>query len=115
MSAPKTKDEILSLLEALGKDAQDVADTLRKLGIRGKRGACPSCPIAMYLITKGVEFSHNSGVNIVSDPIATNMVLICVSVATVDEYIVYKPHQLHGVRDFIRAFDRGMYPMCERT
>jgi hypothetical protein len=105
MTTPKTKEEILALLTALGDNAHDVAGCLMQLGIRGTPATCRSCPIAEYLISKGVEMRYPSdGVNISDD---------CVAVAADRNYYIYKQNQLYGVKEFIRGFDRGNYPQCE--
>ena len=98
----KTKEEVLSLLEKLGKTKEDVANKLQSLGIKGERNKCYSCPLAQYLIKNGiglkvpfvVEVRVGVGVNWYWYPIS-------------------KYPQLQGIRDFILAFDRGEFPQLE--
>ena len=43
------KNHIVELLKALGETADDVAASLHRLGIKGKRGECSECALAVYL------------------------------------------------------------------
>lgn len=62
MNQPYEADEvgIRRALEALGGSADEVADTLLKLGIRGARATFRTCPVAEYLhhLAYGGEFTH---------------------------------------------------------
>lgn len=45
---PLTWDGLRDALRALGDDPGRVARELRRLGIKGRRGECAACPIAVY-------------------------------------------------------------------
>lgn len=42
-------DTLAEELAALGATPAAVADTLRRAGVRGRRGDCTACPVAVYL------------------------------------------------------------------
>lgn len=50
--------DISSALAELGGTADEVAQSLQKLGIKGRIG-CVNCPIAMYLAMKFPRTDHN--------------------------------------------------------
>ncbi len=49
---PVTVEQMLTALAELGATADEVADRLRALGIRGTRGHICQCPIAVYIRTR---------------------------------------------------------------
>jgi hypothetical protein len=103
----KTKEEVLALLVALGSTAQEVADKLVSLGIKGERKKCRTCPIAQYLISNGVPAAFANSVG--------GWFVVGVEVE-VGFYYWYplSTYQIAGVQDFVLAFDRGEYPQCEK-
>jgi len=46
-------EKIVQLLEELGTNTYDIAVKLRDLKVRGRRRSSSSCPIAVYLWSKG--------------------------------------------------------------
>lgn len=42
-------------LEALGLTPDLVADSLREMGIRGRRGSCMACPVARWALMQGLH------------------------------------------------------------
>lgn len=79
-------------LNKLGSNPDQVADKLRKLGIKGERGSEASCPIARYLKLK---FGINYGVAVRRDTI------------TILDTFVTNPHV---ITEFISLHDSGNYP-----
>jgi hypothetical protein len=55
MNTIPNEKEILGFLLELGDDPFAVAASLERLGIKGRRGACRTCPIARYLVSKGMQ------------------------------------------------------------
>lgn len=50
---PGTTTKLQDDLELLGADRRAVARTLRKYGIRGRRGGIGDCPVANWLTARG--------------------------------------------------------------
>jgi hypothetical protein len=82
------------LLTRLGTTADEVAATLRDLGIRGQRFDGCDCPVARYLADHG----HEMAVGSVSAKSQWERVLLP-----------------HPVAHFAMAFDQGAYPELEVT
>lgn len=107
MNTPKTKEEVLALLVALGSTAHEVADKLASLGIRGNKGACASCPIALYLAINDFNADvdpYTNAIHLEFDPEGRNHY----------RYSLTTYPELQGVKDFIRSFDKGQFPQCAR-
>jgi hypothetical protein len=98
----KSKEEIRFLLLSLGSTEDRVANKLISLGIKGERKNCTTCPIAQYLVSKGIE----DGVG------DENEGEVGVGVGSYWYSLATYP-QLTGIYNFIRAFDEGQYPKCE--
>jgi hypothetical protein len=102
----KTKEEVLSLLLALGASKEEVANKLHALGIRGKRRECSSCPIAQFLAKNDVGV----GVGVA--------VAVGVGVWVGVEYYSYLLRHypaIAPIQTFIHAFDRGEFPQLEEA
>jgi hypothetical protein len=105
----KTKEEVLALLVALGTTAEEVANKLVSLGIKGNRERCRTCPIAQYLISNGVAswvvLADGAGGGVALGDVGGEVSYYRYPLST---------YPLASVRDFILAFDRGEYPQCEK-
>lgn len=55
---PRTR--VIELLNALGNDADEVYETLRRLGVTGERGEPCGCPIFYYLRDAGIPVERVS-------------------------------------------------------
>lgn len=87
-------------LHDMGSTAQEVADTLKQAGIKGRRQSCENCPIARYLDLLGYacpQVGLESGIN------AGNRAIF----RYIDE-----PHT-EATEGFIRQFDKGEFPGLE--
>lgn len=84
---------IAQLLAELGDTADDVADRLRALGIKGERGVGEHCPIANLLHSNGYE-----GAEVDTDTIYPE--------GSFGDVEVDAPEP---VEEFIRRFDDGVY------
>jgi len=89
--------DLITDLKKLGPDRFRIADSLRKMGIRGVRQVHECCPIAVYL--HQLHPDHKFEVS--NDRIQIDGEGRCVIPAPVD--------------DFIFAFDRGGFPDLEDT
>lgn len=94
--------EVLALLVALGKTQEDIATSLRKLGIKGDRRKCRSCPIAQYLIKNNIHIEW------AAVACAAGLVGIWIYSYPLCDY-----PQLRGISDFIFSFDAGRFSECE--
>lgn len=97
--------EVISLLEALGKNSKEVAQTLANKGIKGRKRESTSCAIAAYLQEQGIAASVHS-YNI------SNVILCsCGCKSNVSgESICATPVV---IKSFIKNFDNGCYPELE--
>lgn len=92
-------NKLRSVLRALGEDADQVAETLRQKGIKGKLEKSDCCPIANYLTSRGFIDSD------------------------VDEYDAYGTYDgcryeislPMSVSKFVRYFDKGAYHDLQET
>jgi hypothetical protein len=100
----KSKEEVLNLLVDLGSTEDKVANKLVSLGIKGDRKKCNTCPIAQYLVSKGID-GRDGNENGDEIKIGIGIGSYWYSLATYP--------QITGIYNFIRAFDRGEYPQCE--
>lgn len=82
---------LLDDLLVLGSTADDVANSLRKLDIRGDIGEPGSCPIAVHLKSKGYDSPEVMGTEVACDGNA--------SVPAPDP-----------IREFVGNFDNWEYP-----
>jgi hypothetical protein len=82
-------------LKALGDIPEQVANSLRALGIKGRRGDEYNCPIARCLRKKGYNVE-------------------CVGSRNTFSPVVDKPiKNPNAIFIFINSFDRGQYPDLE--
>lgn len=98
------------LLQSLGRTAEQVAESLRQNGIRGVRGAACGCPIYEWLVR---------ALNRHARP---DMQVLIDSVGYAIGFRVQRPGEDYAwgstsasspIRDFIVAFDKGIYPGLE--
>jgi hypothetical protein len=105
-------------LEALGETSDQVADKLRKLGIKGDRFSPTSCPIYNYLCKQGhdtvcsVDYS-----NYKREAVAVKTSIYDASYGEEDS--IKECFHIRPVVDFIMAFDDEQYldlvsPSCKR-
>ncbi len=95
-------DQIVSLLTALGRTADEVAAALRAQGVRGVRGATTfDNPVVRHLY-RNLDVSGLLEVR-------ANSSLVLVRQGTVFRLELPAP-----VREFLAAFDRGLYPHLEQ-
>lgn len=104
MSAPPfTADEagVSRALVALGESADEVADTLLRLGCRGERGECRTCPVAEYLhnVAFGGDFTQ-----VVADVRVTDSDARIWFGAAILPLRVWMPV---AVREFVARFDQS--------
>jgi hypothetical protein len=91
---------LTAALDNLGGTPDQVADRLRALGIKGDRIDPDSCPVAVYLTGLGLA-RDGEQICVTSTQVAVrkrNRVSVSCSVSTPEP-----------VREFIRAFDRGVH------
>jgi hypothetical protein len=84
-----------AFLKSLGNTSQEVADSLRKLNVRG-RGGDYDCPIAVAVNT------HANGWGGIR-------VSKC-GYLTYNDCQIMDPQTTEAVRQFVKDFDAGMYP-----
>jgi len=80
------------LLERLGSTADEVAASLKRLGVKGRRGSALTCPLAKYLNSR-LPGTQPTKVSSVSFQVTGSQ--------------LYVPA---GCSDFVRRFDIGRYP-----
>lgn len=51
-------DKVLELLRELGDSPEEIAQSLQARGIQGVRNASCSCPLALYLRSKGYPYAR---------------------------------------------------------
>lgn len=95
--APLARETIAAMtpadyLAALGRTDDEVAATLRRLGITGRQFAVSHCPVANYLR----EHAGMAHPNVSPRAVTTR-----------NEHVTYVPAPVAG---FIRAFDLGYFP-----
>lgn len=79
------------LLEELDlKTPDEIAQYFMRLGIKGDRGKCDTCPVAHYL----------------TDNLNTNAIVMSSLAATTEDVCDLPPN----VRQFVNDFDQGVYP-----
>jgi hypothetical protein len=89
-----------TLLAGLGANEFQVAFTLKAQGIKGHRNSIHYCPVAEYLVSnlsKRIPHRHAISVALYS--------------ARIKKEIIGMPLP---VRDFIKSFDRGVYPELDK-
>jgi hypothetical protein len=91
---PATNEGLREALKALGTTREQVASTLDRLGIRGRRGDCRTCPVALYL-------TDVTGGHVLVDVLDVRLG------SPADHVLVMLPTP---VRDFIDRFDQDYYP-----
>jgi len=95
---------VISLLSALGKTEQQVADYLVARRIKGRQG-CTTCPIAVYL--QGCYFLTAVDVGQWGLDLEPGMA---------SSLILFDEHpELSGVRDFIVNYDHGHHKKCRAS
>lgn len=100
--------EIESRLHALGRDANQVAKSLRKQGITGRRGDPFGCAIARWM-QKNFEGYGSIGVGR-----SIGVGAWCVDLVTTEKTHL-RVSTPPAVREFIRMFDGGLYPELVET
>ena len=106
-----TKEQVISLLKALGDSGDEVAESLTKLGIMGSPCSSFACPIAKYLLKVGI--ATNVSRNGVSPRHSNDWWHISfIEVRAFDRAF---DRTFDGISEFIRRFDSGNYPKCRRA
>lgn len=101
----KTQDEIESFLNSLGSSPDEIAESLRKMNIKGKRSRSDRCPIANVLTKKLNEGSYKVSGVVYYKP-AKKLFR-----QREDDVSVFTPP---AVFKFISKFDQGFYPTLEQ-
>jgi len=89
-------EEVWDALNALGNSAEEVAESLGKLGIKGTLGDADTCPVAYYLKSKGLKDAF----------VTSNMVREGTSAGFSDLRVDIPL----SVQFFIEHFDDGAWP-----
>lgn len=88
------KEKAMELLKTLGNTADEVADSLRKMGIKGQRFKCSECPIGIFLARNGVSLYD------VIDPPSSGNDLPGPIVAFISEFdIGHKVYKSNGINE----------------
>ncbi len=95
-----TKRQIRKSLKSLGKNKDEVANTLKTLGIKGNTSQPYSCPIARYLnqAFQLTGYDHTAW-----------------ATGTRAGFMGTEVKVPHAVGDFIHAFDEHQYPEVDTT
>lgn len=99
MNSELNRDVVLGYLVSLGDTAEEVAKTLREIGITGWRLNSRSCPIAQYLYRCG--FSHPW---VTRNRVMDHDVDVCRAIDLPN-----------AVKWFIDAYDKGKIPLLKET
>ena len=91
-----TRDEIISLLQGLGTNANEIAESLMALGIKGLRVSLTEDPISNFLKSNNV-IAYSSG------PTG-------ISIANINRINYNLPDKLEALRHFCLCFETGKYP-----
>lgn len=106
----KTKEQILSMLLALGETVEQIAAKLGSLNIKGFRRVCNTCPITEYLNEgRSGAFRVNWRSDLVIEEFA-NGEPRSLHVFDLEEYTTLRP-----VAVFINAFDNLQFPGLVKT
>lgn len=81
----RTSDELVALLGTLGSTADEIADKLEKLGIRGVPGEPSGCPIANWL---KAEVADTYDVDVQNETVVVNEGVECATPSAVEGFIV---------------------------
>jgi hypothetical protein len=95
-----TPDEAVHLLRGLGRSSKVIAASLKRSGIRGKRGDECRCPLAIFLRTAGA--------------IRPEVFCTYVFVRPAAVGAVTRARLPSACQTFLRDFDDGRYPALER-
>jgi hypothetical protein len=90
-----------ALLSALGETAVDVAENLRRRGIRGDRCSPTTCPLARYLRSEGIERVSVGSTSLWEEVSGLEF-------PPPEEYVKYA--DITGAERFRHNFDNNLYP-----
>jgi len=97
-----TKTELRGLLNELGRSPTAIAKSLEAKGIRGWKGSCALCPLAVYLKSQGAPMAEVSRGD------------ICIrNGPDAGDDIAVRPTK--SVKEFIERFDDGMFPALDKA
>ena len=96
------KEEIVKALKELGEDAKTIAETLEKLGIKGKIGSPCNCPLANYLNGKISSVVYVSIAEVTFEKE--------IEEPTEEETVSFCESNLFHFTNFVSNFDEGEYP-----
>lgn len=97
--------------ECLGSTADEIAKTLRELGVKGRRRSCRTCPVAMsYYRLAPDKLSDKVTVLSVSCTDKTNVVQTRALIEINNAYLRVDDSHREAIGKFIQRFDSGEFP-----
>ncbi len=97
--------------ECLGSTADEIAKTLRELGVKGKRGSCSTCPVAMsYYRLAPEKLSDKVTVLSVACTDKTGVIHTKALVEINKTYLKVDDAHREAIGKFIQRFDSGEFP-----
>jgi hypothetical protein len=108
---PFTDEGLTEAVDALGDEADLIADALRALGIRGDRALCDTCPVAAYVQHLYPEATVHVDRSYIRVGLRTTVVEGGQVVQDEAQAEIETPWP---VVDFIAAFDAGYYSYLQR-